>query len=206
MKRFKSSQFAAFTLIEVVIGISILSVVLMAMGSLTVTAIRSNQANVNRLTAYYLAQEALEALRNMRDTNWLQNYDYNTGGDPFWGASFESDGYYTLSYRIERDPDVPVPWAFVSYGDGETARSTAEQDALLYWVTDSSGVYYLNDFTIPLSAISEETPFHRYIRINYDETAPDRFEATAVVFWDERNRSQKIEVTTEFTDWREGPI
>jgi len=60
-----------FTIIEMVISIFILSVaVIVIFGSFSLMVILSSDAE-DRLTATYLAQEGIEIIRNIRDTNWL---------------------------------------------------------------------------------------------------------------------------------------
>jgi type II secretory pathway pseudopilin PulG len=67
----------AFTLPEVIISFSILvMVVTSAVGLLTVV-IRTNSDNVNSLVANGLAQEGLEAVRFMRDSNALLGLDFD---------------------------------------------------------------------------------------------------------------------------------
>ena len=70
-----------FTIIELIISISILSVAIIGIfGAFSiVTILTSNSAD--QLTATYLAQEGMEIVRNIRDTNWL-NMDYDCTINP----------------------------------------------------------------------------------------------------------------------------
>ncbi len=70
-----------FTLTEVMIAMAILSVAIVSTSNLLVGLISSNRNNVATLQAYYLAQEGLEAIRNIRDTNWLHNVPWNGDGE-----------------------------------------------------------------------------------------------------------------------------
>lgn len=58
-------------MMEVMVSFFILTLGLTGSLSVIVAAGRANQSHKNRLIATNLAQEALEAVRNMRDTNWL---------------------------------------------------------------------------------------------------------------------------------------
>ncbi|KKR24227.1 MAG: hypothetical protein UT55_C0068G0008 [Candidatus Peregrinibacteria bacterium GW2011_GWE2_39_6] len=190
---------SAFTLIEVIIGVAILSVVLTAMTSLTLSSINANQANINRLTAYYLAQEGLEGMRNMRDSNWLQNYTYNTGAS-FWGTNFDQDGFYVLDYLPSRG-NSSSPWKLAYFSDKENEASV---NSLLYRVEDNFGHnFYLHDSSFASSVPSN---FHRYLQISNDPDAHDWFEVKAVVFWEDHGVEKKIEVSTDLANWRKGPI
>src|SRR3989338_2970129 len=99
MHRLASSSKSAFTLVETIMGITILTIVLVATTVLTLTSIQANAANIHRLTAYYLAQEGLEGFRNMRDSNWMQNHVWNEG-KRFFGVDFNMTGYYVLNYGL----------------------------------------------------------------------------------------------------------
>jgi type II secretory pathway pseudopilin PulG len=58
------------TLVEVVIGIGIISVSLVAIGLSINTYVAARSALLNNLKATYLAEEGYETIRAIRDTNW----------------------------------------------------------------------------------------------------------------------------------------
>jgi type II secretory pathway pseudopilin PulG len=174
----KTSEKPAFTLVEIILGITVLTIVLVSITVLTLTSIQANSANIHKLTAYYLAQEGAEGVRNMRDSNWLQNHVWNTGGVKFWGDDFTKDGFYALTYEDEPGSNG-APWVLESFGDDlERARLAGQVD----------------DF------------YTRYITLEYDVDNADKMEVTAIVEWTERNRDLSMEVSTQLTDWREGPL
>lgn len=77
----------AFTLIETLIGITMIGIVITAVTGLILNTILSNERNKHLLQANMLAQEGLEVMRHIRDSNWLQNYSWN-GGQDEWGSDF----------------------------------------------------------------------------------------------------------------------
>ncbi len=78
----------AFTLVETVIGITFVTVVLTAVAGLVLMTMTVNQRNIHDLQAMALAQEGVEVMRHVRDSNWLQNYSWNGGGAE-WKSDFE---------------------------------------------------------------------------------------------------------------------
>ncbi|MCX6735238.1 MAG: prepilin-type N-terminal cleavage/methylation domain-containing protein [Candidatus Peregrinibacteria bacterium] len=84
-----SKDVKAFTLTEVMIGMMILTVAIVSASNLLTGIIDSNRNNLTTLQAYYLSQEGLEIVRNIRDTNWLHNKDW-LGNDKdsmqIWGG------------------------------------------------------------------------------------------------------------------------
>ena len=87
-----------FTLTEVMIGIAILTIAIVSASSLLVGLVNGNKVNLSTLQAYYLAQEGIEGVRNIRDSNWLHNLDW-LGEDSIalWGEALEVDGLYELN-------------------------------------------------------------------------------------------------------------
>lgn len=82
-----------FTIPEVLISLTILTMVIFTVTSLVVSIIRTNKENIDTLVAYGLAQEALEGIRNIRDSDWLlgAGFDGNLSGssgagNAVWGT------------------------------------------------------------------------------------------------------------------------
>ncbi len=64
---------SGFTLLETMIAVTLLSVAIVAPMSLTTQSLATAYYARDQITAFFLAQEALEALRNVRDNNILAN-------------------------------------------------------------------------------------------------------------------------------------
>jgi type II secretory pathway pseudopilin PulG len=80
-KLLKSGLFArrGETLLEVIVALLVLTIGSATATSLIVTSIRANQFNKDSLIALNLAQEGLEYMRNLRDTNWIKFSANNKG-------------------------------------------------------------------------------------------------------------------------------
>lgn len=86
-------------------AISILAVVLAALGSVSTKILSSSLDNTSKIQAAYLAEEGLEAVRLMRDQSWDNNIATVPTGNEFylyydgtgWSATSTSlliDGYF----------------------------------------------------------------------------------------------------------------
>src|SRR3989344_342962 len=73
-----------FTLLETLIGISILVAVLTVTFTVVQSSLSSSVESKNQVTAFFLAQEAVEYIRNVRDSNVL------SGGSGNWLADLGS--------------------------------------------------------------------------------------------------------------------
>lgn len=177
MQRLASSPKSAFTLVEIILGITVLTIVLVAITVLTLTSIRANGANIHRLTAYYLAQEGVEGFRNMRDSNWMQNYVWNEGAH-FWGTDFNKEGYYVLNY-VELPGSDGAPWELRFFDSEDGARAAGEV----------------------------REGYTRYVHVTFPEVNnDDLMEVTAIVEWQNYSGLALTEVSTQLTDWRAGPL
>ena len=159
-------------------GITVLTIVLVATTVLTLTSIQANAANIHRLTAYYLAQEGLEGFRNMRDSNWMQNHVWNEG-TRFWGVDFNKEGYYVLNYGLA-DSGSGSPWTLAYFHSVDEALD---------------------------ADVSANGNYRRYLTVEVPKNGDeDLMEVTAKVVWMDRSRERSLEVSTELTDWKEGPL
>ncbi len=178
---------SGFTLIEILIAVAILAVTLTAMANLVVVSMRANQANMNTLQGYYLASEGLEAMRNIRDSNWLQNYGWNMGSD-VWGSDFvcSMDGqeiYLLVDKGVET-------WELSVISDYAVGAQMYEEEEIAGYVR----------FTHDSS--EEESSFNRYVKVYYENCDDDIAEVSSVVFWNERGTDREVVLTTYLTDWQ----
>jgi type II secretory pathway pseudopilin PulG len=73
------SKSGGFTLLEVIVAISLITVGMIGISSLITQTISSARFSFQKLTAAYLAQEGIEIVRNIRDKNWLEGATWNQG-------------------------------------------------------------------------------------------------------------------------------
>lgn len=168
----------AFTLIETLLAVTLITVVITAVTGLILSTILAGQRNANSMKAAYLAQESLEAVRFMRDSNWRQNYSWN-GGRELWNADFsvsDSDGLHY--YLADENSNCPPCFGF----------STIESDGI---VTVGN-----QDFTREV--------FFKLVQDDTDATAflNDTLEVTSLITWQERGKNRSVEVSTYLTNWQ----
>ena len=88
----------AFTLIETLVAISLLTIAIVAPMSLTTQSLASAYYARDQITASYLAQEAIEGVREVRDGNILQN-SQGTSVDLLAGIPSTSGQPFTVDTR-----------------------------------------------------------------------------------------------------------
>lgn len=62
----------AFTLLEVIVAITVLTIAVGGSFALIQQTMVAASLTQSKLVAYYLAQEGIELVRNIRDSNWLE--------------------------------------------------------------------------------------------------------------------------------------
>ena len=117
-----------FTLTEVMIGIMILTVAVVSGTNLLVGLVQTNQNNLTTMQAYYFAQEGLEAVRNIRDTNWLHNTD--------WLG--ESGGLFDDKFEIGEDFSVNIEYRAFDVGSDSTEVSSVSELVSPWFVSDEN--------------------------------------------------------------------
>ncbi len=112
--KFKHSK-SGFTIIESLVAISILVVSITAALSAVQSGLSSYIYSKNQISAFYLAQEGFEQIRNMRDENRLKNRDWLYGiaassNDPcyFGNACIVNPGYSTVPTRCPAVGSCPI--------------------------------------------------------------------------------------------------
>ena len=153
---FKKKQ-KAFTLVEVLIAISILTIGILS-GFILITKVLYNTAVIqDRLTASFLTQEGIELVRQVRDSNFLQIMN---------GESVEwKDGLADGSYTIESKAGSEQPITLTSVDTGEGSNFRYDDDTKIYNYTTGEPTTFnreikittINDDEIRVESIMEWT-------------------------------------------------
>lgn len=131
-------QTRGFSVAEVMVIMVILSIAIVGVFGLVRNGLRLTNLTENRVTALNLAREWLEAVANIRDTNW---YKYANDKDYCWmtahydGACIANIGrfYRTWSYVVFR--------SFVTPGEPPTRYEYEQSSRLILPVDDSNTLH-----------------------------------------------------------------
>lgn len=185
----------AFTLIETMIAITILT---FAVAGPLFTASRSivaAQTARDQLTASYLAQEGVEFVRAMRDREYLNAYQ--AGGLTVSAVAWDNflnggnDGSITQCRAAACSMDLTRP---MGYGNGSALFQCSGEACKLY--TLASGVYA----TERSGQSGEITPFSRTIQA-VDVSGNDE-RIVSKVSWDFHGIPYSVTVTDHLTPWQ----
>lgn len=218
----KYNKKKGFTLPELLVAMSVIVLVIFASTNLVISIIRSNTDNINTMIAYGLAQEGLEGVRNIRDSNWLlgARFDGRLKGFEIWGDTFGNSTVpqffiIDLESLETATGEVDNPGALSGYtpwkieGIKETDFESDKTKIKKYTISEQSGEFRYGH---SLGAQpGEDTPFYRYLEIYkvktpYDdnETEVNKYRVACIVEWMEFGRSRSVRLDTEITDWYQG--
>jgi hypothetical protein len=153
--KYSKSLSAGFTLLEAIVAISLLiggALVLYASSAQLMAYTYNNQY---RLTASYLAQEAAEIVRNIRDQNWIDNADWrlnlqegtwqvqhnSTSLDPYTGARLQLSDGGLYNYGVG-DNTIFIRKVTIDYPSPNSIKATVE----VSWPYDGSNPVVVENF------------------------------------------------------------
>jgi len=100
-KSFNIKNKNGFSILEVVVAMAIISTGLLGVSSLVIQNFQAQSVNRDYLIASMLAQEGLELVRNIRDSNW-----YNGSVNWYDGIYDNNDVDFTIDYDDTSDFSV----------------------------------------------------------------------------------------------------
>jgi len=183
MKTYKRLRKEGFTLIETLIAVTVLLIAIVAPMSLASEGILAARLAQDQIVAFYMAQEGVEAVRNLKDQNKLLNQALLAGdlatcvvSDP--GAS----------------PEVADPGCTIDTTD-------------VFRVTNCSGECPIvrqgnNFYTYRPGSAYEDTKYRRQIRVWYvNGSANQEVRTEVTIFWPFRNGIRSYTLRNNMTNW-----
>jgi len=172
-----------FTILEVIVAIFVLTVAVGGSFVLIQQTLIAASLAQSKLTAYYLAQEGIEIVRNIRDTNWLKQRSGELNF--FW------------------DTDI-IPLE-LPLGESRDCIADYNDDGLSNFI-EGTPLNLVNGF-YSYDASGDPTPFERKITITKLDLpgtsyADDyKLRVTVQVRWSERGRDHSVEASEDLYNW-----
>jgi len=202
-----NTYISGFSIIEVMIGIFVFSLWLVAIFALLTSSLNVNELNKNSIIAGQLAREQIELVRNIRDTNYKNLKLWN---------QIDSDVSLSLSDKTdETKVFLPNHYYFLENNylnwniDVSSLGNTIPE-----WLSElvnmkaAYGLCFdtLNRYVKCSVSASEDTRFFKYLKVEQatDDSLWDienAFVITSKVIWYKR-WYHELEIKTIITDWR----
>ncbi|PJE69035.1 hypothetical protein COU96_01965 [Candidatus Shapirobacteria bacterium CG10_big_fil_rev_8_21_14_0_10_38_14] len=105
---------------EAIVAIFVITTGIVGVLSLVTQTISSATFSKDKLIAAYLAQEGIEIVRNIRDTNWLQSLSWNNG---LGAGEYEADyGSQSLPSFSGNPLNLESLTNYYGYGSGNATK------------------------------------------------------------------------------------
>lgn len=164
----------SFSLIEVLVAVTVITVGLIGVIGLVIYNLSISRISPERVIAINLAQEGLEAARNIRDNNWVDP------ASPAWDNGLQGNPIgknYILEFSTLNDPSSGF---FLQSGGTDDIDKTKYQ---VYF--NATNKFYYQNSSGPGS--TELPDFHRLIEITKIDSS--HLKIIAYVTWTDRNEN-----------------
>jgi type II secretory pathway pseudopilin PulG len=208
MKIFNKQKNKGFTLIETMVAVFILTTTVVSLLSLTTSSLFASKYANNEITANYLLQEAVDYIRNDRDSVAFQQ-STKTDGTGGWNSFLNNYGYNDGSDSNK---------CFSGYGCYLEAGAIGEERSINSCDSSVCSPFYYN----PDPGFSSSKNFYTYIKpesnnniipstfkrtikmTTYDigNTPGDELGITITVEWQNGNLLRSRSLTTSLLNWQ----
>jgi type II secretion system protein I len=178
---YTTSHKSGFTLVEILVAISILSMAILATFTAVSQSLRATNFSEDQIIAYHLADEALEYIRNKRDSNAIQHIIALGNGDTYGWLTGISDRCILTACSI----DVPNITIAACTGNAATCP------VLRYNATNGSYQYTTGTATLYTRSVA-------VTMINATEAS-----VSVTVSWTAQNISKNYTQTVVLKNWTE---
>jgi prepilin-type N-terminal cleavage/methylation domain-containing protein len=167
-------QNKGLTIIEMLIAIFIISVGIVGVFTVINKTISTMAVSPSELIAAYLAQEGIEVVRNIRDTNWLEPPSA-LGVEVLW-----DDGLAPGNYKAD-------------YNDNSLTAVTPGSD-IPYLLNINNNGYYTYDSGI-------NSGFYRKITISQGPILVDSLKVFVDIWWTEKDKINHVTAEEKLYNW-----
>lgn len=191
----------AESLIETIVAVTVIAIGATAAGVMVRTSLAGVEISQDRMLALNLAREGIEAVRNIRDTNWLR---YSSNADACWNTLHGTDitdcednliaeDYYAIILDVAT---LEYYLLDVGYTD---VMSNSEYLVYQCEITGPSGTGSL--YATPSDATGcTESTFQRMVEITYENS--DLMSVTSTVGWiDSSGTAKQVSLTEKIGNW-----
>ncbi len=197
-QNFSKKVSGGFTIIETLISITLFSIAVTGVITVAAKGGVNSIALKNRVTATYLADEGIELMRGMRDTEVLRNTLPSDGWFRFVtdAVSKCSTNPCDIDGANSAHPTSPIYPQFDNFVTSGAVTLTVGGVAGLYYPLyyDSMTGFYGDSF-IPNGA----TPYYRALKVV--STPPNEMQVTSTVVWKEGATLQSMSQTESIFNW-----
>jgi len=172
-----------FTLMEAIVAIFLLTVGIIGVSILITNTISSTRISTDKLIASYLAQEGIEIVRNIRDTNWLEP---------------------------SHSPPAPHPWDEGLTTCGGACDATTGNGCIADYISSADSHPNLTTYTGQVLNIDTANGFYSYSALTPTKfkrkivimPAGDILNVCILIEWQAKGKTYQIEAQENLYNWK----
>jgi len=196
MFNFKIKKNKGFTLVETMVAVFILSMIIISLMAVVARSLFASRYARDEITANYLLQEAVDYIRNDRDTfaflaSEITNETWENFIDKYKNCEDPTRGCYVDVYLSLTNPTLPVTVRECPYNSNQAITTCPK---LLYNPNSTNSFYNYDD--------GQETNFRRKIMVNVNPTNRDEIIVEAIVYWVNGDISKSRSLKTSLWRWQ----
>lgn len=214
---FKNKCRRGESLVEVIMAIFVVAMGSSVAASLIISALQSNAFSRDNLVALNLAVEGVEAVRAVRDANWLKfSYDktncWNMKPDAppdvdcTLAKNAIADGQYTVDLDLKL---LPYQWGLTSQASPLSLDSSGNNTGATPYQLSYFDVKGITVMANGNSGAVKSSPFYRMVEIHYPSSkcaspSPcDEMEVTSKVQWMTQGNPHTVLLQTKLTNYQQ---
>lgn len=196
MNKIKIQKNKGFTIVEAMVAIFILTISVSSMLGVTASSATSARYANNEITANYLLQEAVDYIRNSRDSIAFQQKIQGEIAGTSWNNFLTKYSSCISTYGCDIKMDKFSP-DLTTITDIVSCKSSG-CDNLTYDANASSSFFYSHDIT----ANSVSSHFNRNIKIDKIGTDNDQIKITVTVSWLNGSLTKSQSLVSYLLNWQ----
>ena len=209
MKKYsiKNNSKKAFSIIEVLLGIFVFALWMVAIFGIISSTVNINDYNKNYIIASNLASEQLELVKNIRDSNYvkIQKYNQLNPATTNYDNIFEYWNKYTIENDYSTSANFPIKVIDITEWFEEWKNKLNWDSMQSYKICIDS----LNRYTYNCNSSNKKTEFYKYIsieKVKYNEIwteteIENAFLIKSKVIW-YKKWYHEFEVKSIIADWK----
>lgn len=207
LKKLRVSKYSSgFTIVELILTVTVLSIGILGVISVINYNVSIASESANKIIAANLAQDGIEMVRHIRDTNW-RNGRFETSGGNRWDLDIEGTGngeyvrFFCVNAEIDNVVATPSGASEESklLSCGAACQVYAYSSGATKCYGDNYGVSH-NGYTGTAASINN-SPFYRLIHI--EEKDPNWNSVNVTIRWKNRKgQDQYFNIEETLYNWR----
>jgi len=205
VQKFKARK-KGFSIIEILVAGTFLTIAIVSAFSLLGPAIQKASYTNDVLIASMLAQEGIELVMNIRDTNWYEDFNNPPFGTPdaWWEDLGVNDNQFDLRTGVMDYNDSLITYTAALAGCSTVAATEPERENDILANCQATALYLDSNNFYNHDGSGQVSDFRRIVKVERSDLGggKKKLTITTIVRWGDYNTNRKeVRLTSYLYDW-----